>query len=224
MTRRDAYVAGGVTKRVLATGSIALVLAACSGLIALPPLPDDAGADAAPVDAALADAAVDALEAATPCTANALQCNGTIPQRCNLEGEWVSGTPCPFGCMNQQCAPECTAGDSQCVDGAYQECDSSGVWQAGVVVIGKCNAVCTPGGFVCGLLGGSPNPPAGACPLNSATCFWSWTDPGQVYQSVCDTTGQWDTTVCTDECTFEGGMAFSCQGGSCLTGGPCPEP
>jgi hypothetical protein len=91
-----------------------------------------------------------------PCTPGAQQCSGNVPQTCDANGTWQSGTACQFVCSAGACTGTCTPGAKQCNGQTPQTCDASGSWQDGtacqyVCDKGDCAGSCTPGEVKCKL-------------------------------------------------------------------------
>jgi hypothetical protein len=58
---------------------------------------------------------------------------------CRSDRRWDEGAPCPYVCIEDECAGECVPGDRRCTGDKRQTCDSDGVWQD----IETCPRVCT---------------------------------------------------------------------------------
>ena len=107
------------------------------------------------------------------CTPGTAMCVGLTPQLCNAQGQWQSGTPCPFLCSGGFCTGACVPNTRRCSStGLPQLCSAAGAW----VDQSPCQFVCTGSG-VCG----------GQCVPNSMRC-----QGGQ--NQTCDTNGFWQNT------------------------------
>ena len=111
------------------------------------------------------------------CTAGAVQCSGDIPQSCQINGQWVSSAPCPFTCVNGECAGSCKPGTTQCKYNKVQTCGTSGEWEGlsdcefGCNA-GACKTSCVAGEFNCygnEIRQCDPGPPSKWVPKSPAT-------------------------------------------------------
>jgi hypothetical protein len=104
------------------------------------------------------------------CTPGMMTCSNLTPQVCTSQGQWQSGTPCPFVCSQGQCIGTCSPGARRCSPaGLPQLCNASGAWLDQ-----------TPCPFVCtgdGACGGQCVPPSMRC------------QGGQ--NQICDASGFW---------------------------------
>ena len=127
-------------------------------------------------------------------------CSNNVPQVCTTQGQWQSGSPCPFLCSQGFCTGMCVPGTRQCTtSGLPQTCSAAGAWQDGapcqfVCTGGQCGGVCTPGARRCGQTG-LPQ---------TCSAAGAWQD-GPACPFVCTGSG-----VCGGQCVPN---SMRCQGG-----------
>jgi hypothetical protein len=77
------------------------------------------------------------------CTPSAKQCAGKVPQTCDGNGSWQSGTACTFVCIDGECTGECEPSTKQCSDAGVETCSSTGTWALSQACSEQCcNGAC----------------------------------------------------------------------------------
>lgn len=121
------------------------------------------------------------------CEQGKKQCYGTVPKTCDADGQWVSGTACPYVCKNGACTGVCTPDSKQCSGTVPQTCDDDGQWVNGTACTNTClNGACT-----------------GVCSPTSKQCS------GNGVQT-CDANGAWGTASSCPSATPVCGGSANC--------------
>lgn len=88
------------------------------------------------------------------CIVGSSQCNGLVPQTCQLGGIWANGAACPYACTNGACTGSCKPGSTQCKFGKAQTCGAGAEWDPPTdcefgCENGACKTTCLAGEFNC---------------------------------------------------------------------------
>src|SRR5262249_10173504 len=132
------------------------------------------------------------------CVPNAKQCNGKIPQTCDINGKWIDGTACPFVCAMATgvCGGVCVPADKHCAaNNVPQTCDNNGQWQG--TAVGGTGGICF-GAAQCG-----------ECPPTTRRCMGN-------QPQLCNATGKWANDGGT--CQFVCNNVTATCAGSCVPG------